>query len=165
MNNAGISFDALFAYVEEESGKWEQWFEQTPAAFAVKVDVADVGDARGMVHHIFAVEQLYVSRMLKEPTIPPDQIPREPNRALFGVGKKARANLQQIVAKMDDAALDQTVTFMTRLSGEVTASYRKCMTHALLHSVRHWARLATALRQAGFKQPWAHDFLQSQAMK
>lgn len=162
---AGVSFDALFAYLEEESGKWEQWFEQNPAAFDVKVDVADVGDARGMLHHIFAVEQLYVSRMKKEPTIPPDQIPREPNSALFDVGKKARTNLRFLLAEKDDSALDQSITFMTRLSGQVTASYRKCITHALLHSIRHWAQLATALRQAGFKQPWAHDFLQSGAMK
>jgi uncharacterized damage-inducible protein DinB len=163
--NAGVSFDALFAYAQEESRKWEQWFKQNPDAFNVKVDVADVGNARGMLHHIFWVEQLYVSRMLKEPTPTPDQNPREPDSALFDVGKKARERLREIVAQKNDSALDQTVTFMTRLSGEVTASYRKCITHALLHSVRHWAQLATALRQAGFKQSWPHDFLQSSAMK
>lgn len=164
MQNA-VSFEALFAYVEEESGKWEQWFEQNPAAFDVKIDVADVVDARGLVHHIFAVEQLYVSRMDNEPILTFDQIPREPNHALFEVGKRARTRLREIVSSRDDAALDKTITFMTRLSGEVTASYRKCIAHALLHGIRHWAQLATALRQAGYKQPWAHDFLQSQAMK
>ncbi len=163
--NAGVTFDSLFAYVDEETAKWEQWFEQNPAAFDIRIDVADVGDARGMLHHIFAVEQLYVSRMKKEAIVPPEQIAREPNSALFDFGKNARARLRAVVTEMDDAALDQSVTFMTRLSGEVTASYRKCVTHALLHSIRHWAQLATALRQAGFKQPWVHDFLQSRAMK
>lgn len=162
--NSGLSFDALFRYADEECSKWSQWFEQNPSALDVKVDIANMGDARGMVRHVFAVEQLYVSRMLKEPTIAPDQLPQD-TKALFKFGEDARAKLRAIVASKDDAALDQTITFMTRLSGEVTASYRKCIAQALTHGIRHWAQLATVLRQAGFKQPWSHDFLQSSAMK
>jgi len=37
--------------------------------------------------------------------------------------------------------------------------------HALLHSVRHWAQLATALREAGHPTNWGKDFLYSEIME
>lgn len=163
--NAGVSFEELIAYLDEESSKWEQWFSETPQAFEAKADVAGVSDARGMLHHIFAVEQLYVRRLRHEPPITPDQVPREPAAELFAVGKRARRDLRTIVAEKSGAALDETFTFKTLTYGEITASYRKCLAQVLIHSVRHWAQLATALRQAGYKQPWGHDFLLSSAMK
>jgi uncharacterized damage-inducible protein DinB len=33
--------------------------------------------------------------------------------------------------------------------------------HALLHGVRHRAKLSTHLRQKGYKQDWMHDFIAS----
>jgi hypothetical protein len=37
--------------------------------------------------------------------------------------------------------------------------------HALLHSMRHWAQLATALREAGLPTNWGKDFLMNEAME
>lgn len=157
--STGVSFDALFAYLDEEAEKWEKWFAENPAAFDVKIDIANVGDARGLTHHIFAVEQLYVRRLRFEPPITPDQVSREPAAKLFAVGKTARVDLRAIASEKGEAGLDETYTFKTLTYGDITASYRKCLTQVALHSIRHWAQLATALRQAGFKQPWGHDFL------
>jgi uncharacterized damage-inducible protein DinB len=36
--------------------------------------------------------------------------------------------------------------------------------HAMLHGVRHWAQLATALREKGHGTDWGHDFLFSDVM-
>ncbi len=163
--STGVSFDVLLAYLDEEAGKWGRWFAENPEAFEVNIDVANVGDARGLVHHIFAVEQLYVKRLRNEPPITPDQVPREPATALFAVGRQARTDLRSIANDKGDTGLDETYTFKTLTYGDITASYRKCLTQVIVHSIRHWAQLATALRQAAFKQPWGHDFLLSSAMK
>jgi hypothetical protein len=48
---------------------------------------------------------------------------------------------------------------------EITTTFRKCLTHAIIHSVRHWARLATELRKCGYGQDWQHDFLFTKAME
>jgi hypothetical protein len=48
---------------------------------------------------------------------------------------------------------------------ELKASKRKMIVQALTHSIRHWAQLATSLRQQGMKQDWIHDFLMSKAME
>ena len=37
--------------------------------------------------------------------------------------------------------------------------------HALLHSMRHWAQLATALREAGYATDCGKDFLYSEVMR
>jgi hypothetical protein len=37
--------------------------------------------------------------------------------------------------------------------------------HALFHSMRHWAQLATTLRQNGLKQDWQHDFIFTKVME
>jgi uncharacterized damage-inducible protein DinB len=47
----------------------------------------------------------------------------------------------------------------------VKASRRKLLAQALTHSMRHWAQIATFLRQQGLKQEWNHDFLLSNAME
>ena len=34
---------------------------------------------------------------------------------------------------------------------------RKMVAHMLVHGIRHYAQLATALRAQGHAQPWSHD--------
>ena len=42
---------------------------------------------------------------------------------------------------------------------------RKIVVHLLLHGVRHWAQLATTLRQQGHATDWPHDILMSDALE
>ncbi len=39
------------------------------------------------------------------------------------------------------------------------------LTHAVVHAIRHWAQLATLLRQQGYKTDWQHDVLFSDAIR
>jgi uncharacterized damage-inducible protein DinB len=36
--------------------------------------------------------------------------------------------------------------------------------HLFMHGIRHWAQIATALRQAGYPRQWEHDWLMSEAV-
>ncbi len=51
------------------------------------------------------------------------------------------------------------LTFETRTAGTLSSSKRKIVAHVLLHGVRHWAQIATLLRQKGYRQDWLHDFI------
>jgi uncharacterized damage-inducible protein DinB len=42
---------------------------------------------------------------------------------------------------------------------------RKFVFHILFHEIRHWAQIATALRNAGFVPPGDHDLFYSSAME
>jgi len=45
------------------------------------------------------------------------------------------------------------------------ATRRKILAHALLHSIRHWAQLATLVRAAGYQPGIAGDLLASSALR
>jgi uncharacterized damage-inducible protein DinB len=68
-------------------------------------------------------------------------------------------DLRSFAIAANDSDWDGTLTFPTRSAGELTASRRKIFIHALLHGVRHWAKLSTYLRQKGCRQDWQHDFI------
>jgi uncharacterized damage-inducible protein DinB len=84
---------------------------------------------------------------------------------LFSTTEKAQNKYRQFIQRADDAEWKTVISFPTRSAGTLSASKRKIFVHALLHGTRHWAQLATFLRQKGFKQPWPHDFLMSDAME
>ena len=72
---------------------------------------------------------------------------------------------REYFAAATDEDLASVMEFPTRTAGIVRASKRKIVMHALLHSVRHWAQLATALREAGYPTNWGKDFLYSPVME
>jgi uncharacterized damage-inducible protein DinB len=164
--SANITFDELLRHNEEETEHWHSWFQQHPDALNVPLDMADAKDVRGMLVHIFAVEFLYTERMVGHvrERISPEDFPSGSVDELFGIGASARQKFREFLSNWSDQDWNETVTFRTLSSGSKSATRRKCYVHALLHSMRHWAQLASRLRQAGFKQDWGHDFLYTQAL-
>jgi uncharacterized damage-inducible protein DinB len=119
-----------------------------------------------MLVHIFAVELLYTERMVGQvrERVAMADFPSGSVGEIFSAGAGARQKFRQFLNDWSEKHWNETVTFKTLTSGNRSASRRKCFVHALLHSMRHWAQLATRLRQAGFKQDWPHDFLYTQAL-
>jgi len=165
--NAAITFDELLRHNEQETERWHRWFSENPTALDVPLDIAHNSDVRGLLVHIFAVELLYTERLIGKvrDKVSPSDFPSGSVDELFGVGRDARAKYGEYLKTWTDAEWQQQVTFRTITAGMQSASRRKAFVHALLHSMRHWAQLATALRQAGFAQEWSHDFLFSSVME
>jgi uncharacterized damage-inducible protein DinB len=84
---------------------------------------------------------------------------------LFAIGKRARTMYRDYLATATDEDLVSVLEFNTRTAGVLRSSKRKMFAHALLHGVRHWAQLTTALRQAGYTTGWGKDFLYSEVME
>jgi uncharacterized damage-inducible protein DinB len=114
--------------------------------------------------HIVAVELRYAERLLEEPVTDYDRLPTGSVLELFSTSDQADRKFRQFLSGSSDAEWAKVLTFPTRSGGTLTASKRKIFVHALLHGMRHWAQLATFLRQQGHKQPWFHDFIFSAAM-
>ena len=49
--------------------------------------------------------------------------------------------------------------FVTRSRGPARSSRKSVLFHALMHSIRHYAQLATLVRQSGIKPGWPMDYL------
>ena len=166
MNPDALTFGELLAYTDEETGHWHEWLRgQDPAVLEVRVGEGTRATVRELIHHIFAVERRYADRLRGELPVAYDAIPMEPLDTLFEVHRESRVLLRRFVegATADDWA--HVITFETLSAGTHRASKRKILAHALLHGIRHWAQIATALRARGYAQPWGHDLLFSDAVQ
>ena len=163
---AQISFAELLAANEAHTQKWRVWFDEQPAAVLdVLLSIALAKNVREFLLHIFAVELRYAERLKGLPITAYEALPMGSVAELFGTDDRARAMLRDYVVNVTDEDLARVIEFPTRTAGVVRASKRKIVVHALLHSVRHWAQLATALREAGYPTNWGKDFLYSEVME
>lgn len=163
---AQISFGELLDWNESERKKWRAWFEHQPAAVLdVPVQIAQTKNVREFLLHIFAVELRYAQRLNREEISSYESLPQGSVAELFAIGEGAGAGLRKYLDGTTDEQLRSVQEFQTRTAGTLRASQRKIFGHAMLHSVRHWAQLATALREAGYETKWGKDFLMSEVME
>jgi uncharacterized damage-inducible protein DinB len=163
---SALTFRELLAYSAGETSHWHRWLASQPAAV---LDVA-AGDGRlatvrGLIHHIALVERRYADRLLGDPVTTYESVPGDTLEALFGALMDGRAKLLRYLSSATDEQLAQMLEFETISAGKQSASARKVVAHALMHGIRHWAQLATLLRQAGYKTDWSHDLLMSDALE
>ncbi len=162
---AGVSFDELLRQNEEETARWRAFFEANPAALAVPL-TGEIADARQMLRHIFAVELIYAENVVGRPRakIVYEDFPYGTLDELFGMAEAARQHFQEAMRRNLD--WNEKLQYGDKARNFwITATRRKMFLHAMFHSLRHWAQLATALRQAGFKQDWQHDFIFTKVME
>jgi uncharacterized damage-inducible protein DinB len=161
----GLSFGELLDYASEETNQWRDWFRQNPKALDLPCDIAGTKTVRELVLHVVIVQMRYAERLLNQPvTEYPDLANKSPEE-LFALAHKSAEDYRSFAVAANDGDWEGALTFPTRTAGTLTASRRKIFVHALMHGVRHWAQLATYLRQQGYTQNWQHDFLFSTVMK
>ena len=158
-----VSFRELLDHTQEESRHWHAWFNKNPQALDVKIDIATAPDVRTLVLHIVAVELRYAEWLLGEPITPWESISTASADALFAASDAALSKFRKLLETARPEYWDEMMAFPRPMEG-LKASRRKCLVHTTLHSLRHWAQLATALRSAGYEQDWQHDFIFSSAM-
>lgn len=163
---AQISFAELLAANEAETQKWRKWFDEQPTSVLdVPLNIALSKNVREFLLHIFAVELRYAERLMGLPVTYYETLPTGGVAELFAIGDRARAMYRNYLAEATDEDLFLVVEFPTRTAGIFRASKRKIFLHAMLHGVRHWAQLTSALREAGHPTSWGKDFLYSNVME
>ena len=162
----GITFRELLRYTESETHRWRDWLATQPAAVLdLPAGTGRTATVRGLIHHIIVVERRYVDRLRGEPVVSYDDVPKEPIEATFAVFDDARRRLDRWLGSATDEQLAEVLEFQTLTAGTQRATARKVVTHLMLHGVRHWAQLATIVRQGGYDTGWFHDILLNDAME
>ena len=159
-----VSFAELLAHTQQESQRWQEWFNVHPEALELKIDIAHSKAARDLLYHIFFVDRRFAEWLAGDSLTAPENIADFTCANLFAVENTAIAKFRFLLEKSELAAWDHMIIFPKPMEG-LQASRRKCFLHAIVHGIRHWAQLATALRVAGYSQDWQHDFLLSPAME
>lgn len=155
-----LTFTEMLDANERETLRWKSWFErQGNEVLELPINVAQAKNVRELLLHIFAVELRYAERLFGLDVTPYEALPSASQDDLFRVGEKARAMYGDYLSRANDEDLAIVLEFPTRTAGMLRASKRKIFAHAMLHGVRHWAQLATALREHGHPTDWHHDFI------
>jgi uncharacterized damage-inducible protein DinB len=164
-SSAALTYAELLDHDEQETEQWREWFRKHPDALDIKMELAMQHDVRGVLFHIFVIELRYAERLMEQPEVPAESLAKASLDDLFVIGATARKKFREFMARATDADWNKTISFKTLSVGQMSATKRKCFVHALLHGMRHWAQLATALRQRGSQAEWHHDFMFTKAMQ
>lgn len=165
MNTTAITFEELLDHNRASTAQWKAWFKQNEAALPVPCTIYNSETVRGLLKHMFAVELRHSQRLRGEEVTAYDAISAGSLDELFAIHERAIENMRKFLATADDTTVEEVIALQTVSAGTLHASRRKLFVHVLLHSMRHWAQLATLLREHGFKTDWPKDFLMSEAMR
>jgi uncharacterized damage-inducible protein DinB len=160
-----LSYVELLAYTDEETRRWREYFQQNPKALETVIGGRH-NEVRGLVTHIFVSEFRWGQHLVGEQPTPNEAFKPQTLEEVWAIYATARRRMESWVAKASPEEMDRILTVRSATyNRDVTASKRKILTHALIHGIRHWAQIATALRQACFVSDWPHDMLYSPALR
>jgi uncharacterized damage-inducible protein DinB len=162
-----LTIDEFLGYTEEERAKWEEWFSAHPEGFnAMLHRQGRFSNAWSLIDHIFLVERRHTLRLRGQDKLLPEStgVSSGDGAALFAYGRSARAALVEYLRSVDPMKLTTPIVFRY-LDKTWELSARKLIFHIQMHEVRHWAQIATAIRNAGYEPPGFHDLLFANAMK
>jgi len=157
-----ISFTELLAWNDETARNWKSHLEANPALLDVACDIGNTGSVHGFVRHIWGVELRWAKRFadgdLKE-------LPNGPVESLFAMHEEASELYRQAIAGPAEAWAEPYVLNADWIPEDKRRlSRRKIVAHALLHSQRHYAQLATLARVAGFPTQFRGDLILSSSL-
>jgi uncharacterized damage-inducible protein DinB len=152
-----LTADELIAWLDKTSTNWRALIEAHPEIMALPCDVMGVSTAAGLLQHIVAVELRYAERLAGLPATEYAAIAYDSAEAIFATHQRAMKLLREQLAS--DVDWNERIEFATRIMGLAGSSRKTILFHALLHSIRHYAQLATLVRQHGIKPDWQMDYL------
>jgi uncharacterized damage-inducible protein DinB len=148
----------LLAWVEQTSTGWRALVCEHPEMLSQPCDVRETSSVAGLLQHIVAVELRYAQRLngMKESSY--DEIGFSSGEELYSTHDRAM-ELLRVVLGRDEFQWEENIEFTTRNSGTMRASRRVILVHLLMHSIRHYAQLATLVRHHGIVPNWPMDYL------
>src|SRR5206468_1128334 len=138
------SAEQVIAWLEKTSTEWASLLEHHPELLGVTCDIAGANSVGGVLQHIVAVELRYAERLAGLPATDYANIPFDSVEAIYATHDRAVRLFQQELER--EVNWDDRVDFVTRSMGPARASRRTVLFHAMLHSIRHYAQLATLVR-------------------
>ena len=162
----GVTLDELLVWNQESSNFWKAHLDANPHLLELACDIGGTSNVQEFVRHIWGVELRWSQRLAGLPMTPREDFPSGPLDVLFDSHTQAVAIFRDLLAAQDESWEQTLALDMDWLPPEARAiSRRKVAVHALFHSQRHWAQLATLVRAAGFPSGFKGDLLFSHALR
>jgi uncharacterized damage-inducible protein DinB len=153
-----IPVEELIRWNDLTALHWRDLARAHPELLSVPCDIRSSGTAAKLLQHIVAVELRYAQRLASEPESDYDAVPFGTPDEIFATHVRALGLVHPLLA---NEAFDWNleIDFRTLTLGEIRATRQDILLHLLLHSIRHYAQLATIARASGIKPDWPMDFI------
>ncbi len=163
--SVGVSLEELLVWSQESSDFWKAHLEGNPHLLELPCGIGGTANVQEFVRHIWGAELRWSQRLAALPVMGKEDLPMGPLDVLFELHIKATEIFRGLLATPDESWDQQYVLEIPAIPAEArTVSRRKVAAHALFHSQRHWAQLATLVRSAGFPSGFKGDLLFSQGL-
>jgi uncharacterized damage-inducible protein DinB len=161
MNQPALTGEEMLAWNQKVADNWRQFLIAHPELLALPCDIMGGSTVAQLLQHIVAVEQRYAERLSGLPATDYSAISYGTVDEIYATGDRALGLFRKLLAS--DVDWDETIEFTTRAMGPTRSTRKTIFFHALLHSTRHYAQLATLVRQHGVQPDWPMDYLFMQA--
>lgn len=157
MSEPTLTAAELIAWSENTAANWRQLLTSHPELLTVPCDIGGVKTVGECLQHIVAAQLRYAERLADLPVSEYADVPFDSVGAIYAAHDRGITIIRQLLAS--DMEWVAPVEFTTRRSGLVRSSRKTLLFHLLLHGIRHYAQLATLVRQQGVKPHWPMDYL------
>jgi uncharacterized damage-inducible protein DinB len=158
MSLPGLSGTELLQWLEYTTQGWRDLIAQHPDALLLPCDIRETRTAGELLQHIVAVERRYAERLHGLKETPYDAIPSTEGDAIFAVHDQAMHLLRELTGRAE-TFWNEWLEFEARSGGRMRVPRQTVFAHLVLHSIRHYAQLATLVRQHGISPIFAMDYI------
>ncbi len=152
-----LTAEEILDWNEKTAQGWRQLLTSHPELLTQACDIAGTKNVAELLQHIVAAQLRYAERLAALPISDYDTIPFDSVESIYATHDRAARIFQQLFAS--DIDWNEPMDFTTRTMGQLRSNRKTILFHALLHSIRHYAQLASLARHCGVQPDWPMDYL------
>ena len=157
MSQPSLSAEEILAWNETTAAGWRKFLTSHPELLTQPCDIAGTKSVAELLQHIVAAQLRYAERLAGLPISDYASIPFDSVESIYATHDRAAAIFRQLLSS--DVDWNEPIDFATRSMGTLHSDRKTILFHALLHGIRHYAQLASLVRQCGVKPDWPMDYL------
>jgi uncharacterized damage-inducible protein DinB len=157
MSEPILTAQDLIDWNEKTTVGWRQLLTSHPELLTQPCDIAGTKTVAELLQHIVAAQLRYAERLAGLPITDYASISFDSVESIYVTHDRATVIFQQLLTL--DIDWNEPIDFTTRSKGTLRSNRKTILFHALLHGIRHYAQLASLVRQHGVKPNWPMDYL------
>lgn len=157
MTQPALTAEEILTWNDKTATGWRQLLAEHPELLTQSCDIAGTKTVAELLQHIVAAQLRYAERLAGLPISEYDNIPFDSVESIFATHDRAIRIFRQIFTS--EVNWDEPMDFTTRSRGTIHSDRKTILFHALLHGIRHYAQLASLVRQCGVAPKWPMDYL------
>ena len=157
MTQPALTAEEILTWNDKTATGWRQLLTDHPELLNQSCDIAGTKTVAELLQHIVAAQLRYAERLADLPITDYAAIPFDSVESIYAVHDRAIKIMRQLITS--DVDWNESIDYATRAMGTLRSDRKTILFHALLHSIRHYAQLASLVRQCGVKAGWPMDYL------